>query len=79
MFCAPVLQREVSSDPEEERAECPAGRIESAGISKKANERVLSDVFRSSRRARHAPGKPVDGILVLVESRLEFSVGHVAR
>ena len=74
-----MLEREVPGDPQQEGAQRPAGRIEPVRISQKPYERVLGDVLRRGRRARHAPGEPVDGILVLVEGGLELSVGHVAR
>ena len=79
MFCPPVLEREVPGDPQQEGAQRPARRIEPVRISQKPHEHVLGDVLRRGRRAGHAPGEPVDGILVLVEDGLELSVGHVAR
>jgi hypothetical protein len=77
MLGAPALEREVPGDPEQERAQRAAAGIELVWMAQQRHEDVLSDVFRS-RRARHPPGKPVDGILVLDEGGLEVSVGHVA-
>jgi hypothetical protein len=78
MFCPPVLEREVPGDAEQEGPQRPARRIESLRVSQQSHEYVLGDVLRRGRRARHAPGEPVDGILVLVEDGLKLGVGHVA-
>jgi len=79
VFLSPAFQRQVPGNPQQEGAQRPAVRIEPVRMPQQADERILGNVLRRGRRTGHAPGKPVDGVLVLGEGGLELGVRHVAR